>query len=239
MTTVGIVIPAHDEAELVGDAVRAVVAACGRVDATCVVVVVDDGSSDGTTEVAREALDGFAGLGSVVVGSFGRASTARCAGIDLIRAVVADPADTWVLSTDADSVVPPTWIQAYLAHHERGSVAVAGIVDLLDEDALWGERWRRDYGATVGADLAHPHVHAANLGIRFDVYDEVGGFTDLDRIEDIDLWRKVRAAGYVPVADGSIVVSTSARFTGRVEVGFAHALRRLYGDDQEAVGAAS
>lgn len=233
MTTVGVVIPAHDEADRVGNAVRSVVAACARVDATCVVVVVDDESSDDTAAIAQATLDGSSVTGTVITGAFGRASCARHVGIEQIAAMTVDPIDTWVLSTDADSVVPVTWVQSYLSHHRRGEVAAAGIVDLIDDEVglLIGERWRRDYGATVAVDLTHPHVHAANLGVRLDVYEQVGGFGDLERAEDIDLWRRVRAAGHVPVADGSIVVSTSARMSGRVELGFAHALQRLYDDD--------
>lgn len=238
MITVGIVIPARDEAEHIDEAVRAVGRACAKVRATCVVVVVDDSSTDGTPEVARGALADIDAIGLLVTGRYGRASTARCAGVQRLRSAATDPADTWLLSTDADSVVPDTWIESYQAHHRRGAVAVAGIVDLIDDEAgrLIGERWRGEYGATIAHDLSHPHVHAANLAIRLDVYDEVGGFAELDRIEDIDLWRRVRSAGYSTVADSSIVVATSARMTGRVEVGFAKALHRLYGDDDVAAG---
>lgn len=232
MTTVGVVIPAHDEADLVGAAVRSVVDACNQVDASCAVVVVDDDSSDETAAAAAAALVGLRGIGTVVTGRFGRASTARRAGVERFRLLVEDPSDTWLLCTDADSVVPITWVESYLAHHRRGEVAAAGIVDLIDDEGgrSIGERWRRDYGATVAVDLTHPHVHGANLGVRLDVYDAVGGFGDLDRIEDIDLWRRVRGAGHVPVADAAIVVSTSARTTGRVDRGFAFALRQLYVD---------
>lgn len=236
----GVVIPAHNEAERIGDAISAVKRACAQVPASCVVVVVDDHSTDETAAVARRALAQFDGSAAVVTGQFGRASAARRAGVERFRSVVSDPANTWLLSTDADSVVPDTWIESYLDHHRRGAAAVAGIVDLTDDDdgRLIAHRWRGDYRATLADDLSHPHVHAANLGIRFDVYDEVGGFGDRDRIEDIALWRRVRGGGHATVSDASIVVATSARMTGRVQLGFgfASALGRLYGDRDVAVG---
>lgn len=232
MITVGVVIPAHNEVERIGDAVNAAVRACAKARASCTVVVVDDNSTDGTNAATQAALARFDQLITVVAGRFGGASSARRAGVERFRSVVSDPVNTWILSTDADSVVPDTWIESYLVHHRRGAVAVAGIVDLTDDDAgrLIGERWRGDYGSTIADDRTHPHVHAANLGIRFDVYDDAGGFGELDRIEDIELWQRVRNAGHTTVADSSIVVSTSARMTGRVESGFASALGRLYGD---------
>lgn len=240
MTTVGVVIPAHNEAQRICAAVGAVMRACDQVDASCMVVVVDDNSTDGTGQLAKAALGQFSGFAAVVTGRFGGASSARRAGVDRFRSVVSDPANTWLLSTDADSVVPDTWIESYLDHHQRGAAAVAGIVDLTDDEAgrLIAKRWRGDYGSSIAEDLSHPHVHAANLGLRLDVYDAAGGFGERDRIEDVGLWRRVRGAGHATVADSSIVVSTSARMTGRVEFGFgfASALRRLYGESDLAPG---
>ncbi|MEZ5258239.1 MAG: hypothetical protein R2705_15435 [Ilumatobacteraceae bacterium] len=139
----------------------------------------------------------------------------------------------WLLSTDADSMVPCDWIARYLAHARRGALAVAGVVDVVDDEETGSfvERWRADYGATLRPDGRHPHVHAANLGVRFDAYTAVDGFRPVPRAEDIDLWRRLRALGIEPVADASIVVATSGRRSGRVGEGFAHALALAYPTD--------
>jgi hypothetical protein len=149
----------------------------------------------------------------------------------MCRGTVRDPGTTWVLSTDADSVVPPDWVDRHLAHARRGAVAVAGVVDLVDDADGRGIRspWWADYGSTLHPDRTHPHVHAANLGVRLDVYDDVSGFAIDEQVEDIGLWDRLRAAGHQPIADSSIVVWTSARVDGRVVVGgFAGALNALY-----------
>lgn len=231
VTDVGIVIPARDEESTIGRAVASVVDACGSVDPDCTIVVVDDGSSDGTAAAAREALSGHEGNGLVCSVRAGRASLARAVGADRFGISVRCAKDAWLLSTDADSVVRSDWVERFLTHARRGATAVAGVVELIDDDdgRRVGDAWWGDYGATIEPDRSHPHVHAANLGIRFDVYRAVGGFADLERAEDIDLWRRLRAAGHEPVADGDLVVATSARLEGRVEVGFAAALQRLYG----------
>lgn len=230
VTDVGVVIPASNEASTVGAAVASVAAACAGVQQRCTIVVVDDGSSDRTSHAAQEALTGHAGPGFVISVRAGRASRARAAGSDLLSDTIDRWGSAWLLSTDADSIVRTDWVRRYLAHAEAGAVAVAGVVGLIDDEdgRRVGRAWWDDYGATIASDRTHPHVHAANLGVRLDIYREVGGFGDLERAEDIDLWRRIRAAGHRTVADADLVVDTSARLSGRVEVGFAAALQRLY-----------
>ena len=42
----------------------------------------------------------------------------------------------------------------------------------------------------------HGHVHhGANLGVRADMYWDVGGFCDLEEDEDVDLVRRLSEAG--------------------------------------------
>lgn len=220
-----VVVPARNEAATVGEALRSIGDAVAEAGVPGWIVVVDDDSSDGTAEVAAATLAARPVLRTTVLrGRHGRASSAREAGV---RAVDSLPGSAVLLSTDADSVVEPDWVRRHLDHHDRGAVAVAGIVDLLDDgDPDLRRRWAEDYGSTLHADGSHPHVHAANLSVRLDRLRAVGGFGSAARAEDIDLWRRLRAVGETPVHDSSIVVWTSARLTGRVERGFATAIRR-------------
>ena len=73
-----------------------------------------------------------------------------------------------------------------------------------------------------------PHVHCANLAVRLDALDGVGGFGHQRRAEDIDLWQRLRRAGFSVRADSTSVVTTSARLDGRVSGGFATALASAY-----------
>lgn len=222
---VAVVVPARNEAATVGAALRSIGDAVAHAGVPGWIVVVDDDSCDGTAEVAAATLAARPVLRTTVLrGRHGRASSARQAGV---RAVASLPGSAILLSTDADSVVGPDWVRRHLDHHDRGAVAVAGVVDLLhDGDPDLRRRWAEDYGSTLHPDGSHPHVHAANLSVRLDRLRAVGGFGSAARAEDIDLWRRMRAAGEAPVHDSSIVVRTSARLTGRVEHGFATAIRR-------------
>jgi glycosyltransferase involved in cell wall biosynthesis len=83
------------------------------------VVVVDDGSRDATTEVARKYAS------EVVVHSTNRGlSAARNTGIDHARAPV-------IAFTDDDCVPAPTWLEQLLVAHERpGVLGVGGPVEV-------------------------------------------------------------------------------------------------------------
>lgn len=229
---VAVVIPVRNEMERLERCLRSVAFSMDAVkDRRRILVVVDDGSSDGSVDLARSTLANRQFPVVIEEVDVGQASQARSAGFAQVERWARRPASTWVLSTDADTVVPADWVSRHLAHADRGALAVAGVVTLADDDdgRRIRRRWSSDYEATFADDGGHPHVHAANLGIRLDVHMGVGGFAPIDRIEDIDLWTRLRAVGVEPVADSSIMVSTSARPIGRVAGGFAAALSRLYG----------
>lgn len=231
--TVAVVVPARNEVDRIESALASVHHAVRHLppDGPEVrVVIVDDASSDGTAACATRALERLAVDHTVASCVAGAASRARQVGVDLVMASVTRWDRCWLLSTDADTRVARDWILRHLAHAADGALAVAGIVDLIDdEDASdFLGRWRSDYGATLDGSGSHPHVHAANLGVRLDVLVRAGGFGELERAEDLDLWRRIRAIGIEPVADTGIVVETSGRRLGRVAAGFAHALASLY-----------
>ena len=139
-------------------------------------------------------------------------------------------AGTWLLSTDADTTVPPDWVRAHLRHAADGVHAVAGLADLAATDHLAaGALWR--YRAIVEHGLhgvTHHHVYGANLGVRADAYLAVGGFPADGSGEDHGLWQRLAAAGYTLVQPVGIRVRTSARLRGRADGGLAGLLRALH-----------
>jgi hypothetical protein len=78
--------------------------------------------------------------------------------------------------------------------------------------------------STRSIDGSHTHVHGANLSVRADAYEDVGGWSDLALAEDHCLWGRLRRRlrGSSPV---SSVVTTSARLQGRATGGFADTLK--------------
>lgn len=204
------VIPARDEAALIARCILSVTQA-RRAD--CRIVVVADSCVDNTAEIAR----GFDGVEVIEVGH-ANVGASRAAGVAF---GLADA--EWIASTDADSIVPPNWIDDQRRLARRGVDVVVGtvrpVVGDLDE--------RRLAAWTARHDPAHPngHVHGANLGIRASTYRAVGGFRSLAEHEDTDLVARVAESGGVVVAANSAEVMTSGRIFGRTPGGYARYLR--------------
>ncbi|WP_261574763.1 glycosyltransferase [Frankia gtarii] len=232
ISRVGVVVPAHDEQDLIGaclDALSEAVHHPGlRGVGVEVLVVLDDCGDESARHcrtravptlavrernVGRARLRGFAHLIS-------RAS---------VGAAQAHPRAVWLASTDADSRVSPDWIMTQVELACDGADAVFGVVDIDDWDGFPAPAQRRFLRHYRGAEPADPglhrHAHGANLGVRLDAYNRVGGFPPLSVGEDNALSVNLHRHPDLRVLHTTAVrVTTSARRDSRVEGGFAHVL---------------
>jgi hypothetical protein len=148
---------------------------------------------------------------------------------EVLRGLRASAERVWLLSTDADTVVPPHWAAEQLRYAAAGAHGVAGLADLADESEL-DEYTRRRYRAIVAAGMrgaAHEHLYAANLGVRADAYLRCGGFPTHGHGEERQLWTAMSASGCRLRQPSDLRVRTSARTHGRAEGGVADLLRSL------------
>ena len=227
--SVGVVIPARDEEDHLSACLESVRRAADRVERRgdrVEVVVVADACRDSTAAVAEALVQGW---GTVLDVGIGSAGGSRAAGV---RAYLArhDRAleSTWLASTDADTVVPETWIDHQLGLARLGVAGVAGIVavdSFTDHPSHVPTRWAALYDGPL--DDSHPHIHGANLGLRADAYLAVGGWAALEQGEDRQLWAALQGAGYPVASPRSLVVTTSGRAHSRVRGGFADSLNVL------------
>jgi cellulose synthase/poly-beta-1,6-N-acetylglucosamine synthase-like glycosyltransferase len=225
--TVLVVIPANNEQAAIGACLDALLATRaharqafgGRVDVRAVVVL--DSCIDATEDRITPAHDV-----QIIHARLARAGAARALGVAYGRGGLdTEPDKVWIASTDADSRVPLDWITTMVRYAERGADVALGTVrpDVAATSSTY-RQWRRRYVVSDG----HPHVHGANLGLRADVYDRIGGWPLVAFDEDVELVR--RAENHVGVRvlrTGAIPVVTSARLVGRAPHGFAGYLRRL------------
>lgn len=214
---IGIVIPAHNEAALIDDCLRSVLAAARHPDLAgeaVEIMVVLDACSDGSADVvASHPVDSLA----ISVRNVG---AARAAGADALLARGA----RWLAFTDADSHVAPDWIvrQVQLeADVVCGTVEVQDWSDHLHHAAQLKQHFRRTYNDAEG----HRHVHGANLGVSAEAYRSVGGFRPLASSEDVALVQALQARGARIAWSAAPRVVTSARCVARAPDGFAAALR--------------
>jgi hypothetical protein len=233
-------VPARDEEELLPACVHSVDrsvrhARSHGLVAEVAVVVGAHRCLDTTATAARTALRRLSAATDVL-----REDEAACVGTVRDRvarrglALVGDGAGpTWLLSTDADTVVGQDWISQVLAvAAEHDSACVAGLVRL---DAWQGSpAGMRAYRRVLDRQLPrgasgddHRHVYGANLAVRADAYLAVGGYPDALHGEDQQLVDALDAAGYPIARTCRTTVTTSGRTHGRAAGGLADLLRRL------------
>lgn len=240
---IGVVIPARNEEATILACLTSVLVALDAVaaDVAGAVCVVLDRCDDGTEQIVVDALaagaranrsvDVLVNDDDVTVGELRDRGMRRV----LARWAPEDPAACWLLSTDADTTVPTGWATDHLARAGRGVAAVAGMVDLAgwdDPDAL-SPAAREAYLRLIGSGAVprpggeHDNVYAANLGIRGDVYLEVGGFPRIAPGEEHALLARLRRTEHVLSSPTDLRVRTSARQKGRAIGGLADLLAVL------------
>jgi cellulose synthase/poly-beta-1,6-N-acetylglucosamine synthase-like glycosyltransferase len=194
--------------------------------------VVADRCTDATAVVAERTLGKS---GRVIEVDFGCVGAARRIGTErsltaLRGAARADR--TWIMATDADSVVPRDWIETHLRLAASGAHGVAGLVavdSFADHHRSVEEAFRNRY--TTGPAGEHPHVHGTNLGVRADAYLAAGGWRDSPSAEDHDLWNRLGSGGAPLISTIEAPVRTSGRAWGRAPDGFAGLLRSLVAEE--------
>lgn len=227
---VHVVVPAHDEAELVGPCLASAAVSAARLRATfglpVTVTVVADSCTDETAEVARRH---GADVVQVAVHGVGRA---RDAGVRHVLAAnpTMDPSRLWIAMTDADSTVPASWLTEQVRSASEGFDLVIGPVhpDPVGMSpavvrAWWARHQRPD----------QVHVHGANLGFTAASFLRAGGFPALTEHEDIAFVRAARHTGSTWTAGGP-AVRTSGRVVGRTPGGFAGYVRLLVAELDQA-----
>lgn len=234
VSSVAIVVPVHDEAELLDACLAALTSSIAHARQThpgvsVAAVVVLDACTDASERIARAWPVHTVSIEARSVG------TARRVGV---RAAMAElgkpsPADVWVSTTDGDSAVPVGWLSHQLDLRALGADVVLGTVrpdfaDLTPEHAAY---WLETHppGRPAG------NVHGANLGLRGDVYFAVGEFGNLEQHEDVELVNAARSLGASVVATDENEVVTSGRFWGRTPGGYAAFVRATH----ERIAAAS
>ncbi len=184
-----VVIAAYDAETTLGEQLDALVAQ--RVPFAWEVVVADNGSSDGTADLAR-SYAGRLRIRVVDASATPGAGAARNVGVSVARAPL-------IAFCDADDVVGDGWLAAMRAALGRHAF-VAGRFDgtRLNSPAVLRSRTvPQQHGLQESARL--PGLHAAgagNMGIRADVFRAVGGFDPRCLyLEDADLCWRVQLAG--------------------------------------------
>jgi peptidoglycan/xylan/chitin deacetylase (PgdA/CDA1 family) len=167
------------------------------------ILVVDNGSTDGTARAAegwgcRVVREGRKGYIYALICGFEHAS------------------GEILITTDADTIVPPHWISSLVKAFAEDShvVAAGGVVEFYDAN------WKGKLFARCILPVAlvydricfsYPHLWGATMAVRRDAFLRAGGWTGQFNLHaDADLSRRMARVGTVKIIKG-LKVSTSAR----------------------------
>jgi glycosyltransferase involved in cell wall biosynthesis len=183
-------------------------------------VVVDDGSSDGTADVAEAFADRLPGLQVLRTPPRGRSVA--------VNAGVAASTGEAVVLVDGDDEVAP----GYLAALQAALVEHRAVAARIDNDTLNPERLRGGRPALQGEGLAHepqqpwPVAGGGTLGIHRSTFDAVGGFDPaVLYAQDSDLCWRLALAG----VELAWVPDAVLRYRHRTTMGGTYRQARRYG----------
>jgi poly-beta-1,6-N-acetyl-D-glucosamine synthase len=176
------------------------------------ILVVDDGSTDRTRELASQLAGNYGGVSLKVVSkSNGGKAAALNTGIALART-------PFVVCMDGDSRLAPGTLRAAIPHFADPRIgAVAGNVKVVNRNNVWTKLQALEY--IEGLNLARRaqgflrivNIIPGPIGVfRRDVLVSVGGYDSDTFAEDADLTLKIVTAGWHVVYEERAVAWTEA-----------------------------
>ena len=204
------VIPARDEADIIGGAVASLLAQdyAGRLD----IVIVDDHSTDGTADVARAAAAEAGAADRVTIVSAApvpRGWTGKLWAMRQGTAIAAAMRPDYLLLTDADIVHSPDNLRRLVARSESGDYDLVSLMVRLHCRGFW-ERllvpafvffFFKLYPPRWVADSARGIAAAAGgcMLLRGGMLQQIGGVDSIrhEIIDDCALARRVKTVGRV------------------------------------------
>jgi cellulose synthase/poly-beta-1,6-N-acetylglucosamine synthase-like glycosyltransferase len=193
---ISVLLPVRDAASTVAEAVESIL---GQTLEALELVVVDDGSRDGSTEILR----GLAGSDPRVVLVEGPPAGL----VPALRTAAARARAPFLARMDADDRSHPRRLARQLAWLERRPElgAVGCLVRTIGDAGCTADGWRRyerwlngrrtaaeiRRDLLVESPLAHP-----SATLRREAYEQVGGYRAFDGPEDYDLWLRLVRAGW-------------------------------------------
>ena len=144
-TSLSIIVPAYNEATRLGNSLKAIVTYLNENFPDAELIVVDDGSSDKTAQIARERLDEGGNLRTSLISyksNLGKGRAVRL-GLQAARGEIA-------LFSDADLSTPITESPKLIEPIETGACDVAFGSRALDRELIGvRQSWRREQGGRV------------------------------------------------------------------------------------------
>ena len=240
-----VIIPARNEAANIKTCVESVLAQDYPADAF-EIIVIDDFSDDDTAIIVQALSQQYPQVRLLQLKDHCKEGETLAYKKKAIEIAVSVAKGDWILTTDADCVVPARWLllyNAYIQEHHPCFIAApvmfiktAGILNqfqLLDFLAL--------QGITAAAVVAGKHSmsNGANLGFEKAAFIAVGGYQGVDHIasgDDMFLMHKMKQTLHKPVGylfhpDAIVLTATMDTWKGFIMQRIRWASKARYYDD--------
>jgi len=192
-TTVSFVIPARNEAGFID---RCIDSIKGMATGGCEVeiVVVDNGSADGTADIAKKR-------GALVV-----SSAAATIGALRNNGAQASKGD-FLAFLDADCIVPPDWLEKALLQLDGDRRTIVGFRMLIPDDANWVAHCWDSLFASRNVTSEVEWLPSGNVIMPRAAFQSSGGFDEhLETNEDCDLCFRLGRQGYRMISSADTAV---------------------------------
>lgn len=165
------------------------------------VLLIDDGSSDNSMQIITSFQKAYPNYPLRVIKNIRKTASPKK---DAISTAIQQSNFEWILATDADCVVPKTWLQTYDAFIvEKNPVFIAGLVSYHQEKSFLHVFQQLDWMSLTGVTMGgfgwkNPLLcSGANLAYLKKAFVEVKGFEANDTIasgDDMFLLHKMQKA---------------------------------------------
>lgn len=182
------------------------------------IIFVDDSSDDNTVNKIKKLLSGNVKLVHAESDEFSRGHKKHT-----VERGVSVATGEIIVTTDADCIVPPKWLELLAAEFDEFTGFVAGPVKILHNNSFFSKVESLEFGGLMlaGAGLIKAGFpatcSAANIAYRKKVFEDLGGYSGLDNLSSGDdelLMQKIDRGSKFEVRflwDEDAVVSTSPK----------------------------
>ena len=245
-TQVTVIIPARNEAANIKACVDSILAQDYPTNAF-EIIVIDDFSEDDTAFIVQALSQQFLQVRLLQLKDHCKEGETLAYKKKAIEIAVAVAKGDWILTTDADCIVPSRWLFLYNAYIQANQpcfvaapvmfIKTAGILNqfqVLDFLALQGIT-----AAAVGAGK-HSMSNGANLGFEKTAFIAVGGYQGVDHIasgDDMFLMHKMKQTLHKPVGylfhpDAIVLTAAMDTWKGFIMQRIRWASKARYYDDR-------
>jgi cellulose synthase/poly-beta-1,6-N-acetylglucosamine synthase-like glycosyltransferase len=195
-----VIIPARNEEEQIEKCLQSVLAQHYPVS-LFEVIVADDYSTDGTATIVRRLQELHPNLRLLQIEELLHGEKINSYKKKAIELAIHEAKGEWIVTTDADCVVPPTWLINLSSFIDvNDSFFVAAPVKVNDTGTFVSKFQCLDFMSLQGITAAsvsagfHTMCNGANLSYKKEVFYEVNGFKGIDNIasgDDMLLMHKI------------------------------------------------